>query len=159
MTNELKNGDRKSQNDSKIYYSGDAILGEANQSKNLKIDGANDTNDRPVFVEVEAKSNRRVVENEAILGKENQYKTLEVVIIPNGSFSPNISSNNIQEDHHLNTCPGIYKKGACPSPSELPSVIMNSENILGKDNQSKNLEVVNIPVGSCSDFSKKNFRY
>ena len=95
VTNELKNSDRKSQNDSKIYYSGDDILGEANQSKNLKMDGANDTNDTPVFVEVEAKSNRRVVENEAILGKENQYKTLEVVIIPNGSFSPNISSNNI----------------------------------------------------------------
>ena len=93
------------------------------------------------------------------MGKENQYETLEVVIIPNGSFSPYISGNNIQEDHHLNTCPGIHKKGACPSPSELPSVIMNSENILGKDNQSKNLEVVNIPVGSCSDFSKKNFRY
>ena len=71
-----------------------------------------------------------MVENEAILGKENRYKTLEVVIIPNGSCSPNISSNNIQEAHHLNSCPGIYKEGACPTPSELPSVIMNSENIL-----------------------------
>ena len=100
------------------------ILGEENQSKNLSIvqipDGTNETNDTPVFVEVEVKS------EESVLDRENQAKNpevgekKEVVEIPNGSLSiisslssPNI---NISQQEDLTTCPDIYKKGVCPPP-------------------------------------------
>ena len=94
------------------------ILEEENQSKNLSIvqipDGTDETNDTPVFVEVEVKSEERGLE------WENQAKNPEVVVkIPNGSSSPNLSSPNIytsKKNTPSNACPGIYKKGVCPPP-------------------------------------------
>ena len=111
------------------------ILERDHQAKNpsviTKMDGANDANDTPVFVEAEARSNREVVKIpsgnsspsinsiqsnpiEVTLDKENQYKNLEVVPIPDGNYSRD--KDNIQRDSPQITCPGIYKKGACPPP-------------------------------------------
>ena len=69
------------------------------EESNLEEDGgANDANDKPVFLEAEAKSYRG-----------------EVVKIPNVSRSPSVNSILIiQEDSPHQTCPGIYEKGACP---------------------------------------------
>ena len=55
---------------------------------------ASDTNDTPVFVEVEVKPAR---------------ESTTVVKIPSGSLSPSLNSNNTntQSDFHHQTCPGI----------------------------------------------------
>ena len=105
-----------------------AILGEENQSKNLQIvqipDGTEEANDTPVFVEVEVMSEERVLEweNQA---KNPEIGEKEVVKIPNGSISSSLSSNNIpDQDSPIKTCPGIYKKGACPPKTELPPVML-----------------------------------
>ena len=109
--------DNQYKNPQKVQIS-EAILGKENQSKILQIvqipDGTEETNETPVFVEVEVKSEERGLE------WENQAKNPEVVVkIPNGSSSPNLSSPNIytsKKNTPSNACPGIYKKGVCPPP-------------------------------------------
>ena len=103
---------------------------------------ASDTIDTPVFVEFEVKPAR---------------ESTTVVKIPSGSLSPSLNSNNTntQSDFHHQTCPGIYKKGACPSPTALPTVI-EEDYILEGENQSKNPEVVQIPIGKSSPSISSN---
>ena len=103
---------------------------------------ASDTNDTPVFVEVKVKPAR---------------ESTTVVKIPSGSLSPSLNSNNTntQSDFHHQTCPGIYKKGACPSPTALPTVI-EEDYILEGENQSKNPEVVQIPTGKSTPCISSN---
>ena len=124
-----KNEKEKKELNGEKTHSEIVILEEENQSKNLSIvqipDGTEEANDTPVFVEVEVKSEERVLE------WENQAKNpikreKEVVNIPNGSSSPSLSSPNIyssKQDIPTKACPNIYKKGACPPPT--PTLLMS----------------------------------
>ena len=103
-------------------------------------DGTNDTNDTPVFVEVEVKS------NSSNMNKENSKEIPSVVQIPigNSSSSESRESNNYTEKNLQKIpCPDIYKKGTCSPPTELPTVISHQ---IEKDGEI----VVQIPIGNVS---------
>ena len=100
---------------------------------------------------------------EVTLDEENQYKNLEVVPIPDGNYSRD--KDNIQRDSPQITCPGIYKKGACPphterKKEEAENTVMNSDTsekenqcikvILERENQSKNPSV-SVKMGGAND--------
>ena len=85
----------KSQNDYKIYYSDKVILERENQSKNP----ASDASDTPVYVEVEANSNIKLVHSKNDSNKVTKMTKLKAIFENEGPKRNNMSDTDKKCDN------------------------------------------------------------